>query len=448
MEKQMNVLIAGAHIGSIAVSDRGELSFRYAGGYRGPDLSVAAPKASGAIMDDHKARTWFSGLLPDNEDVRQGMSKFTGGGRSTFALLSKYGMDLPGAVQVAFDDDLEKLPDDWSYVDVSREDIGERLARIMGLGPDGADGTWMNEHERWSLGGGQPKLALREVDGQFSECRGSAASNVIVKPGVRDQKFKHQSLCEGISMRLAKRIGLRCADVRMEKFGDVDAIVVNRYDRALAPDGSIMRLHQEDMCQAMSVFPDQKYPSEGGPDAGGIMRLLKESSEADDRMTFFDALVFNYLIAAPDAHGKNYALMHFSQGRFRLAPLYDVASMAPYMHARDAFDSGDKKRKTYRCAMSIGGENQIGRLRKSNIDRFAKLHDLSADALRRRIENIAAKVKANVEPAVNELSDWAGADEIGSLLVARVNALCDITVRNIFLTGNKVRYIDLGNVKG
>lgn len=448
MGKQMNVLISGAKVGSIEVSDKGELSFEYVEGYRGPDLSVAAPVVAGEVMGDHKARTWFSGLLPDNEEIREGMSRLMGGGRSTFALLSKYGMDLPGAIQVASDDDLEALPHSCSYMEISHEEIGNRLKRIMGLGPNGADETWMNEHERWSLGGGQPKLALREVDGRFGECRGSAASNVIVKPGVQGRKFKHQSLCEGISMRLAKRIGLPCADVRMEMFGDVDAIVVNRYDRAIAPDGFIMRIHQEDMCQAMSVYPDQKYPSEGGPDAGSIMRLLKGSSEPADRMRFFDALVFNYLIAAPDAHGKNYSLLHTAQGQFRLAPLYDVASIAPYMHARSEFGPGDKKHKAYRCAMSIGGENQIGRLRKSNIDRFAKLHELDADALRHRIENIAAKVKGNLEPAVNEFSGWAGVDEIGSLLAARVSALCDMTVHNIYLAGNKVRYIDLGEIKG
>ena len=440
---RLDVFIGGTSAGAVFISGKGTLSFVYEEGYSGPDLSINIPASIAECKNEHAIRTWFSGVLPDNEDVRTAMSIQMGGGRSTFELLKRYGMDLPGAVQVLGQDESQESSEDDGYVQVSHSEIAARLHRIMD-----EETVWMNAKERWSLGGGQPKLALFESDGVYRECHGSKASNVIVKPGVQGRKFKHQSLCEGISMRLAKRCGLQCADVRMEMFDDVDAIVVQRYDRVLGANGDAIRIHQEDMCQAMDVYPDQKYPYEGGPDAGSIMKLLNRSSESGDCMAFFDALVFNYLIAAPDAHGKNYSLMHFSQGRFRLAPLYDIASIAPYMQPYDAAGPHRLRHKNYRCAMSIGGENQIGRLRKSNIDRFAKLHELDADALRHRIENIAAKVKANLEPAVNDFTGWVGVDEIGSLLVARVKALCDITARNIYLTGNKVRYIDLGNVKG
>ena len=444
----LNVFIGTERAGSVHIGNGGKLVFAYEPGYRGPDLSVAMPARIGVCESEHVVRTWFAGVLPDNEDVRTGMSILMGGGRSTFDLLKRYGRDLPGAVQVLSEGDSQEPTAADEYVEVSCGQIADRLHRIMDVEAGDAAKTWMKAKERWSLGGGQPKLALFEQNGAYFECHGAMPSNVIVKPGVQGRKFKHQSLSEGISMRLAKLAGLPCADIYMEMFDDVDAIVVRRYDRIMSPDGSVVRVHQEDMCQAMSVYPDQKYPSEGGPDAGSIMRLLKSSSETTDRMRFFDALVFNYLLAAPDAHGKNYSLLHFAQGDYCLAPLYDVASIAPYMHARSEFGPGDKKHKAYRCAMSIGGENQIGRLRKSNIDRFAKLHELDADALRHRIENIAAKVKGNLEPAVNEFSGWAGVDEIGSLLVARVSALCDMTVRNIYLAGNKVRYIDLGEIKG
>lgn len=439
----LNVFIAGAKAGVVSISDKGVLSFAYENGYDGPDLSIAMPVSAGECTSEHTIRTWFSGVLPDNEDMRTAMAIQMGGGRSTFELLKRYGMDLPGAVQVLAQDEAPEPSSEDKYVPVSRDEVAVRLHRIME-----EETAWMAAKERWSLGGGQPKLAMFESGGQYYECQGSKASNVIVKPGVKGRKFKHQSLSEGICMRLAKYAGLPCADVRMEMFGDVDAIVVRRYDRAMNPDGEVVRIHQEDLCQAMSVFPNQKYPSEGGPDAGSIMRLLKGSFDSEDRMRFFDALVFNYLIAAPDAHGKNYSLLHTAQGSFRLAPLYDIASIAPYMRARSELHPWTKGHKTYRCAMSIGGENTIGRLRKSNVDRFAKLHGYDADALRHRIENVAAKVKRILPRAIDDFADRPGADEIGSLLTARINALCDITVRNIYLTGNKVRYIDLGEIEG
>lgn len=439
----MNVFVSGAKAGTVSVSDKGELSFQYESGYDGPDLSINMPVSAGECKSDHVIRTWFSGVLPDNEDMRIAMSIQMGGGRSTFELLKRYGMDLPGAVQVLAQSEAPMPTSEDQYVPISRDGISSRLHKIME-----EETAWMVAKERWSLGGGQPKLALFESGGQYYECHGSKASNVIVKPGVQGRKFKHQSLSEGICMKLAKLVGLQCADVRMEMFGDIDAIAVRRYDRTMSAGGEVQRIHQEDMCQAMSVMPDQKYPSEGGPDAGSIMRLLKGSSDPDDRMRFFDALVFNYLIAAPDAHGKNYSLLHFAKDLYCLAPLYDVASIAPYMRARSEFGPGDRKHVTYRCAMSIGGENAIGRLRKSNVDKFAKLHGYDADALRHRIENVAAKVKRMLPRAIDDFADRPGVDETGSLLTARINALCDITVRNIYLTGNKVKYIDLGEIKG
>ncbi|WP_297148780.1 HipA domain-containing protein [uncultured Ellagibacter sp.] len=38
----------------------------------------------------------------------------------------------------------------------------------------------------------------------------------------------------------------------------------------------------------------------------------------------------NYLIGATDAHAKNHSLLLVAPDDIRLAPLYDVASIAPY----------------------------------------------------------------------------------------------------------------------
>jgi serine/threonine-protein kinase HipA len=122
---------------------------------------------------------------------------------------------------------------------------------------------------------------------------------------------------------------------------------VSRYDRLRAGDPAlagvmggvapahepgIVRLHQEDACQALAVPPTSKYESDGGPSPRDIVGLLRDHSSdpGADVETFVDALAFNWLVAGTDAHAKNYSVLIAAGGQVRLAPLYDLASALPY----------------------------------------------------------------------------------------------------------------------
>lgn len=87
-----------------------------------------------------------------------------------------------------------------------------------------------------------------------------------------------------------------------------------------------------DGCQALAVHPSRKYPSDGGPGVGQIADLLARLP-IDDRFInadrFLRGLAFNVLIGGTDAHAKNYSLVLIGP-RAQVAPLYDVASAAPY----------------------------------------------------------------------------------------------------------------------
>lgn len=112
------------------------------------------------------------------------------------------------------------------------------------------------------------------------------------------------------------------------------AIAVERYDRRhQSAEGPVLRVHQEDMCQALGIPPTAKYQSEGGPSPEQIIDLLRtevrpahtaEAQVAD----FVDALALNWIIAGTDAHAKNYSPL-LSGARVRLAPLERIT-----VHAR------------------------------------------------------------------------------------------------------------------
>src|SRR5207248_10152473 len=114
------------------------------------------------------------------------------------------------------------------------------------------------------------------------------------------------------------------------RFGGETAIVVERYDRVRV-GREVVRVHQEDMCQALAELPTRKYENEGGPGTRAIVDLLREHSRrgVEDVATFLGGLAFNWLVAGTDAHAKNYSVL-IGAGGVRLAPLYDVASALPY----------------------------------------------------------------------------------------------------------------------
>jgi serine/threonine-protein kinase HipA len=225
-------------------------------------------------------------------------------------------------------------------------EIAERLRELK------ADSTaWLGRSfaGQFSLAGAQAKTALLYQDGRWGVPHGAKATTHILKPAVAG--LDDHDLNEHLCLDAARRVGLIAARTRVARFGTETAIVVDRYDRIEA-NGITIRVHQEDLCQAMGLPPTRKYQAEGGPAPAQIAELFrkvmppKTADEAVER--FFDALVWNWLIGGTDAHAKNYSLL-LAAGQVRLAPLYDIASALPY---------GTHERRL-RFAMKIGGDYDV-----------------------------------------------------------------------------------------
>jgi len=98
---------------------------------------------------------------------------------------------------------------------------------------------------------------------------GRNATTHIVKPAL--PYLADQDVNEHLCLRAARKLGLRVAHSEIMQFGNERAIVLRRYDRAQRPDGEVLRIHQEDFCQALAVPPSRKYEREdGGP---GVLQM-------------------------------------------------------------------------------------------------------------------------------------------------------------------------------
>jgi len=115
---------------------------------------------------------------------------------------------------------------------------------------------------------------------------------------------------EWLCLNIMKAFGLPVPRSQIQYFGEIKVLIVERFDRRWSANRSwLIRLPQEDMCQALNIAPARKYENDGGPSILQIMSLLNGSSNAQaDRKQFFKAQVIFWLLCAIDGHGKNFSL--------------------------------------------------------------------------------------------------------------------------------------------
>ncbi len=386
---RLAVLLGGEHAGWLTQDPQEQ--FSYDPGYQGTPnptpLSISLPLTP-ATYRQRQVKPWFDGLLPDNDDVRRRWaSRFGVPATNSFLLLAHMGVESPGAVQLCFPDEIDAVQAQrGEYLPVDDNDIAARLEQLR---RDSSD--WNVSGERWSLGGAQSKFALAWKDGRWHEALGSTATTHIVKPGA--QGYLGHGLNEHLTMATASRLGLRTAMSRYHEFNGLGAIIVTRYDR-ISPQGKAIRVHQEDLCQALGVPRGKKYEESGGPGAATISDLLWEVSGDEDVWRFNESLVFNYLVGGSDAHAKNFALL-LSGSQVRLAPLYDLSSALLYDPRGD--DSG-----LHRLAMAVGGERRFGRVSEENWVKLARRARLDPGRMVDRLRSLATDLPDALSAVIAE----------------------------------------------
>jgi serine/threonine-protein kinase HipA len=366
------------------MGDASRFSFTYDEAWRegrsATPLSLSMPLAQRDHVDA-PVRAFLWGLLPDNEQVlARWAHDYQVSARNPFALLRHVGEDCAGAAQfvrpervnaiMAGEGDIQWLTD---------AQVAERL-RILRRDPT----AWHDRNSgQFSLAGAQAKTALHRhpVTQRWGEPQGSVPTTHILKPAVTG--LDEHDLNEHLCLAAARLLGLPAATTHVEKFDEERAIVVSRYDRRQASDGTVARIHQEDMCQALGVPPTTKYQNEGGPTPEQIIDLLRRTvfpaqSAAEAVRRFVDALAFNWIIYGTDGHAKNYSLL-LSGRQVRLAPLYDIASAIAY---------DDMYPPKLRMAMRIGGEYRVEATSGRHWRSFAASNGLDPDETLARIDHL------------------------------------------------------------
>ena len=225
---------------------------------------------------------------------------------------------------------------------------------------------------------------------------------------------------EHFCLLLARALDFVSSNSSVLRFNGEVCIVVERYDRLWeTPKSEYMRLHQEDMCQALSVMPTRKYQRDGGPSIKHVVHLLRDNSSAalEDMRQFVRAMALNFVILGTDAHAKNFSVIIApgrSRTQVRLAPLYDVNSYLPYT---------DGTRRV-RMSMSVGGKYEYDEVTPRHWERKSRSCGLPVDQTLADIRDIIARCPDAAADVAKRCQETGLSHPVIGQLATRIAARC------------------------
>lgn len=359
-------------------------------------LSLHLPLRAEPYPDD-LARPFFSNLLPEGEIKLVIARRLQISQNNDFAMLNSIGGECAGAVSVLPSGQTPTVKP--GYRELNEEELHKVIIdlprRPLMAGVEGM---------RLSLAGAQNKLPVYMEDNRIFIASGNAPSSHILKPPIKDLEDTVGN--EAFCMTLAQSMGLPAPPVAIHQGLD-RLFIITRYDRSRDRDGRLVRLHQEDFCQALGLLPEQKYESEGGPALPQCFGLLQEKSirPAADRMALLRWTIFNFLIGNADAHAKNLAILFTDRGPC-LAPFYDLICTQVYPDL------------TEKQAMKIGEENRPFWIQRKHWDRFGEAIAIKSRLVLKTLQDMSTSVMPSAQKLADDFQNNYGAFPIIGKILA------------------------------
>lgn len=413
-QQRLAIWMNGIQIGFWKKS-KGEDSLQYLPEWladeQGRPLSLSLPFTPGnQLWRGDVVRDYFDNLLPDSEGIRRRLAmRYQTASLDPFDLLAELGKDCVGAIQLLKEGD---EPTDLycvKYRPLSESDIAATLrnttaALLPGRQSDTGD-------LRLSIAGAQEKTALLWHQDRWCMPEGNTPTTHIFKLPlglVGNMKADMSTSVENewLCSLLLEHFGIPVASTEIAQFDDQKVLVVERFDRRWSGDQQwIIRLPQEDMCQALGVSPLRKYQADGGPGISEIMEILSHSDHAErDRLNFFRAQIIFWILAATDGHAKNFSIAIGPQGRYHLTPLYDVLSAWPVI------GNGNNQIAWQKCKLAMaarGSSNHynICRIQRRHWINHGELTGLSKKQVEMMMDEIITVAPGVIERVCARLPD-------------------------------------------
>lgn len=347
---------------------------------------------------------FFDNLIPDSAEIRKRFqSRFGTPTPKAFDLLAEIGRDCVGALQlVPAGTDPGKVKTIQAVPQKEAEVAAclRAATSAPGLGQSDPDDF------RISLAGAQEKTAFLKLKGKWHRPKGATPTSHIFKLPMGSRVGREQMDLstsvenEWLCARIVGAFGIPVANCEIADFEDQRVLIVERFDRQWSADKSwLLRLPQEDMCQAMAVPMGRKYESDGAPGIPDILNFLLGSRHSlADRRMFLKAQVLFWMLCAIDGHARNFSIFIGRGGGYNLTPLYDVLSAFPFL------GHGKNKLHPERAKMAMAVRGGSKHYLWERITRSHWVETARRCGLENEIEGILSELIERADPAAKMIA--------------------------------------------
>lgn len=182
---------------------------------------------------------------------------------------------------------------------------------------------------------------------------------------------------EHFFMQMAASCGLPVAKTTVvQDSAKSSGLLVERFDRYYnRTTKQIVAIHQEDACQFLGRYPQDKYRLDFRTIAKGMQEFC--TAPIVEIYSLLRLVAFSYIIANGDLHAKNISIqVNPADGRVSLAPAYDILSTLPY---------GDSQ-------MALSFEGKTENLRAEMFLRFARAFDIKEGVVKSMLSTLVKDV--------------------------------------------------------
>lgn len=391
-------------VGVISGSSDYDASFRYSEVYldsgTARPISISLPLTS-EPYGPGPTRMFFEGLLPEGFMRRTVAEQNRTDDGDYLSILEMLGAECLGAVQIK--------GENFKLIEPSYKELDpDTMYKLAAEGATRSADLVVEAH--LSLTGASGKIgAYKNGDGRWYLPLGSAPSTHILKQShIRYDKIVQN---EQLALRTAKLLGVETPHSEIVET-DTDGrggnaltenvlFATERYDRTFEGatdfiDGMLcpLRLHQEDLGQALGIPASGKYERPGEKHMKRMFDLIRRwsASPIEDQIKLWDMIVFHWLIGNTDGHIKNFSLVYDGNLKaIRLAPAYDIVSTILY----DTHSS--------EMAFSVGGEIEWHRITRGCFEEACRETGLSSRMFMARLDSMADAFDGALSRAAEEM---------------------------------------------
>ena len=321
-----DVYKSGRRAAQLTKNSDGTIEFRYL-----PEYSAHStrPIATTLPVTDEPVHTfggslpaYFAGLLPEGHRLSVLQRAVKTSLDDELTLLLAVGTDAPGDVQV--------VP--------AGEPLVEVPALVDGEAPQDLDfEALVDKVDPHALPGVQEKASTSMISTPLA----TGFGRFILK--LSQSGFPHLVENEAVHLEAARelKIPVAAAQLITDRTG-TSGLLVQRFDR-VALDGTWTRSAFEDATQVMGIPPAEKYAVDA-IDAVRALAAVTHAPRVAVRNLYLQ-FVFAWLTGNGDLHGKNLGALEDAEGRWSIAPIYDIPCTLIYEDDSMALPIGGRIRK-------------------------------------------------------------------------------------------------------